>query len=227
MSMTTLTGSASRDTAACGGFVDAIGGVATIVLAIIGLSGAKPEMLIAIATIVFGAALLVQGGAMLSEYAGIMFPTGATSVSMEQFGGSGLSALFLAGAAGIVLGILALIGIESAILTSIAVIAFGVGLLLSANSVWQLHVLRRATLPAETGQGGAVMIAHEMASGSADVQSLAGLAAIVLSILALAGVNAGVLILAALIALGATLVMTGSTLSATVMSFMRPATMSR
>ena len=54
MSMTTFTGSASRDTAAYGGFVDAIGGVATIVLAIIGLSGAKPEMLIAIATIVFG-----------------------------------------------------------------------------------------------------------------------------------------------------------------------------
>ena len=57
--------------------------------------------------------------------------------------------------------------------------------------------------------------------------SLAGLAAIVLGILALAGVNAAVLDLSALIALGATLVMTGSTLSATVMSFMRPATATR
>ena len=44
------TESASRDTAAYGGFVDAIGGAATIVLAIIGLSGAKPEMLLAVAT---------------------------------------------------------------------------------------------------------------------------------------------------------------------------------
>jgi hypothetical protein len=61
-----------------------------------------------------------------------------------------------------------------------------------------------------------------MASGSAGVQSLAGLAAVVLGILALAGVNAAVLDLAALIALGATLILTGGSLSATVMSFMRP-----
>jgi hypothetical protein len=223
MSMT-FTGTASRDTAAYGGFVDAIGGVATIVLAIIGLSGAKPEMLIAVATIVFGAALLIEGGAMLSEYAGIMFPEGTSSATMEQFGGSSLSALFLAGAAGIVLGILALLGIQSAILTSVAIIGFGAGLLLSSNAVWRLHALKRAALPAETSAvqgGGAAIIAHEMASGSAGVQSLAGLAAVVLGILALAGVNAAVLDLAALIALGATLILTGGSLSATVMSFMR------
>ena len=141
MSMSFTTGSASRDTAAMGGFVDAIGGVATIVLAIIGLSGAKPEMLVAIATIVFGAALLVQGGAILSEYVGIIFPDGAGNVSMEQFGGSSISALFMAGASGIVLGILALVGVQSPILTSVAIIAFGAGLLVSSNS--QLHALLR------------------------------------------------------------------------------------
>ncbi len=222
MSMT-FTGSASRDAAAYGGFVDAIGGVATIVLAIIGLSGAKPEMLVAIATIVFGAALLIQGGAMLSEYVGIMFPDGASSVTMEQFGGSSLSALFMAGATGIVLGILALVGVQASILTSIAILTFGAGLLVSSNSVWQLHALKRATESQVAAQGGAAIVAHEMAAGSAGVQSLAGLAAIVLGILALAGVNAVVLDLSALIALGATLVMTGSTLSAMVVNFMRPA----
>ena len=61
-----------------------------------------------------------------------------------------------------------------------------------------------------------------MASGSAGIQALAGLAAIVLGILALAGNTADLtLILVALLALGATLVLTGSTLSATVLSFMR------
>jgi hypothetical protein len=219
MSMT-FTGSASHDTAAYGGFVDAIGGVATIVLAIIGLSGAKPEMLVAIATIVFGAALLVQGGAMLSEYVGIIFPEGATNVSMEQFGGSSLSALFMAGAAGIVLGILALVGVESPVLTSVAIIAFGAGLLVSSNSVWQLHALKGAV--GQSAGGGAGVIAHEMAAGSAGVQSLAGLTAVVLGILALCNVHSVVLELSALIALGATLMMTGSTLSATVVSFMRP-----
>jgi hypothetical protein len=62
-----------------------------------------------------------------------------------------------------------------------------------------------------------------MASGSAGIQSLAGLGAIVLGVLAVAGsTNDVVLNLVALLALGATLVLTGSTLSTTVLSFMRP-----
>ncbi len=180
----------------------------------------------ALATIVFGAALLIQGAAMLSEYAGIIFPEGATSATMDQFGGSSLSALFLAGAAGIVLGILALLGVHSDILTSIAIIAFGAGLLLSANSVRHLHVLKRMT-ESQTTLSGAAVVANEMAAGSVGVQSLAGLAGIVLGILALAGAYSVVLDLAALIVLGATLVMTGSSLSATVVSFMRPGTPNR
>ena len=68
MSYTSST-SVSREAATYGGFVDALGGIATIVLAIIGLSGVKPDILASIATIVFGAALLIQGGAMLSEFA--------------------------------------------------------------------------------------------------------------------------------------------------------------
>ena len=67
------------------------------------------------------------------------------------------------------------------------------------------------------------MLANEMAFGSATMQALAGLAAIVLGIIALAGGgNAEVLSLVALLALGGTLILTGSTLSATVMGFMRP-----
>jgi hypothetical protein len=216
--------SASRETAAYGGFVDAFGGVATIVLAVIGLAGVKPEMMVAIATIVFGVALLVEGGAMMSEYAHIMFPSGSRSGAIENFGGVGLSAHFLVGAAGIVLGVLALLGIQSAILTSVALIAFGAAMVLSSNSVWQLHQLKRTMIPVE-GQSvsGTAILANEMASEAAGALSLAGLAAIVLGILAVVGMNSIVLTLAALIALGATLILTGSSLSATVVSFMRPA----
>ena len=67
------------------------------------------------------------------------------------------------------------------------------------------------------------ILANEMAYGSATMQALAGLAAIVLGVIALAGGNAIVLPLVALLALGGTLILTGSTLSATVMGFMRPA----
>jgi hypothetical protein len=129
----------------------------------------------------------------------------------------------LAGAAGIVLGILASLGIATGVLTAAAVIAFGAALVLSCTAVWNLHVLKRSEL-AEEGQSsspGSEILANEMAFGSAGTQALAGLAAIVLGILALAGTNSAVLTLVALLALGGALILTGSTLSATVLGFMR------
>jgi hypothetical protein len=183
--------------------------------------------MVAIATIVFGVALLIQGGAMLSDYAQVVFPGGARGATPEQMGGNSLALVFLVGAGGIVLGVLSLLGISAAILSPIAVIGFGTALLLSSNAVWRLYVLRRASVAMEatvtqSQHVGAEMLASEMASGSAGIQALAGLAAIVLGILALAGHSADLTLnLVALLALGATLVLTGSTLSATVLSFMR------
>ncbi|PWB88561.1 hypothetical protein C5688_20490 [Methylocystis sp. MitZ-2018] len=219
---------ATHDNAvAYGGLIDAIGGVATIVLVICGLVGIAPPMMVAIATIVFGVALLIQGGAMLSEYMQVVFPGGVRTASVEQMGGNSLALVFLVGAAGIVLGVLSLLGISAAILTPVAAIGYGTALLLSSNAVWRLYVLRRASAQMESAIGqsqhvGAEMLASEMASGSAGIQALAGLAAIVLGILALAGSpNDLTLNLVALLALGSTIVLTGSTLSATVLSFMR------
>ena len=219
---------ATHDNAvAYGGLIDAIGGVATIVLVICGLVGIAPPMMVAIATIVFGVALLIQGGAMLSEYTQVVFPGGVRASSVEQMGGNSLALVFLVGAGGIVLGVLSLLGISAAVLTPVAVIGYGTALLLSSNAVWRLYVLRRASAQMETVVGqsqyvGAEMLASEMASGSAGIQALAGLAAIVLGILALAGNTADLTLnLVALLALGSTIVLTGSTLSATVLSFMR------
>jgi hypothetical protein len=221
----TRTASFIEETAAYGGFADAVGGLVTIVLAILGLANIIPETMVPIATIVFGVALLIQGGTLLSEYAHLIFPAGAApGSSVGQFGGGSLAAVFLAGAAGIVLGVLALLGINPTVLTSAAIISFGAALMLSSNSVWNLHHLRRDSLSAQehTPASGSEVLANEMAIGSAGMQALAGLAAIVLGILALAGNNPVVLALVALLALGGTLILTGSTLSATVLSLMRP-----
>ncbi len=226
MTYTTKAGFA-QESAAYGGLIDAIGGVATIVLAVCGLSGIHPPLMAAIATIIFGIALLIQGGTMLSEYAQIIFPVGGKSISTDHFGGSSLSAVFLVGAAGIVLGVLALLDINSAVLTPVAAIAYGTALVLSSNAVWHLFVLRRAAAQTDT-QGdfpGREILASEMASGSAGIQALAGLAAIVLGVLAVAGHEFDlVLNLIALLALGSTLILTGGSLTTTVLSLMRPMT---
>jgi hypothetical protein len=215
------------ETAAYGGLADAVGGVATIVLAVVGLAGVHGPMMAAIATIVFGIALLIQGGTMLSEFAAIYSPPGVKStVSADQFGGASLSVLFLVGAGGIVLGVLALLGIEPAVLTPIASIAFGTALVLTSNSVWHLFALRRAATKGETQTSeniGREILASDMAAGSAGIQALAGLAVIVLGILAVAGNRADLTLnLIALLTLGGTVVLTGGSLSATVLGLMRP-----
>lgn len=207
----------TSEAAGFGGLVDAIGGLATIVLAIVALTGVRPEILVPITVIVFGAALLIQGGAMVSEYALFMPAAGAGA---GDFGASSLSSLFLVGAGGIVLGVLALLGIATTTLTSISVIAFGAALLLSSNSVRNLYLLRRVSTSGAAGGG--EMVAGEMASGSAAVQLLAGLTAVVLGILAVSGARPEILVLSAMIVLGATVVLSGSALSGMVLGFMRP-----
>ena len=213
-----------QEAATYGGLVDAIGGAATVILTIVALSGVSQSMLAAIATVVFGAALLIQGGTMLTEFTKLMAPPSAAGMAEEVVGGGGLSALFLVGAAGIVLGVLALVGISAQTLTAAAVIAFGGALLLSSNSVWRLYSAKRASYRAAAGTlSGAEFLAGEMASGSAALQCLSGLAAIVLGILAVTGTNPNELTLVALLILGATVLLTGSTLSGAVMGFMEPA----
>lgn len=215
--------SAAVRTATYGGLADAIGGIATIVLAIVALTGTHPEVILPIAVIVFGAALLIQGGTLLSEYDSTMSPAGAAGASPEQFGGvGGLSTLFLVGVAGIVLGILALLGIATSTLCAISAIAFGTALLLSSNAVRHLSMLP-TSYRTQAPRAGAELLAGEMASSSASVQMLAGLAAVVLGVLAVAGVNQTVLTLAALIVLGSAIILTGSALTGLIMGFMRSA----
>ena len=210
-----------------GGFIDAAGGIAAVILAIIGLTGMHATMLLSVVTIIFAASLLIQGGTMLSEYARLLFPTGASASMEHPFGGSTLSSVFIAGATGVVLGILALLGISSVILSSIAVIAFGAAMVLSSNAVLNMHQLRMASMRNAGPQvyTGSEMLAAEMATGSAGIQAVAGLGAIVLGILAIIGSvgNPVALSLVALLGLGGTLIMTGTSLSGVVAGFMHPA----
>jgi hypothetical protein len=229
MSTVTTSENTLQEAATYGGLADAIGGVATIVLAIIALSGINQPVLAAIATIVFGAALLIQGGTMLTEYTKLVFPSGTVEPAEEGVGGAGLSALFLVGSAGIVLGVLSLVGIVPETLTAVAVIAFGGALLLSSNSVWHLYRAKQAShaIGAARTLSGSEILAGQMASGSAAVQCLSGIAAIVLGILAVTGIKPEILTLVGLLVLGATVLLTGTTLSGAAMSFMEPVSTGR
>ena len=118
----TLMENRSSDTAAFGGMLDAVGGIATVALAIIALAGLVPDVLMAIATIVFGATLIVQAGALISELSGISSspPAIAASAASDSLSGGGVGVMFLVGVSGIVLGILALLSITPLVLCGAA-----------------------------------------------------------------------------------------------------------
>lgn len=204
-------------TVALGGLVDAIGGMATAVLAICGLVNMNPPVMIAAATIVFGVALLLQGSACIAAFTQIAEANGR---AFEMEPGGNVAAVLLIGAAGIVLGILSLLGIDAGAMIPAALIAFGIAMILGSSLVPDLHAMRhagQAGVVGPRGFAGRQILVSQIATGSAVGQSLAGLAAIVLGILALAGLNHPALILVALLELGATLVVTGGAMTATIL----------
>jgi len=203
-----------------GGLVDAIGGLATAILAICGLVNLNPPAMIAAATIVFGVALLLQGSACVSAFTQI---ANASGRSFEMEPGGNVAAVLLIGASGIVLGILALLGIDAGVMIPAAMIAYGVAMIVGSSVLPQLHAMRHAAQGTlgPRGFAGREILVSQIAAGAVVGQSLAGLAAIVLGILVLAGLNHPALILVTLLELGATLVVTGGAMTATLVGAIR------
>lgn len=172
-------------------------GIAVVVLGIIALAGVSSSALLAIATIIVGVGLIVQGFNSAAENVRVGVPA-----AIPDFGGE-VMVDCLAGGTGIVLGILALIGISTAYLLEAALIVFGGALLLSGAMAMRG--------PVSTSLGGDVtMVAHRGSFAAGGMEILIGLAAIVLGILSLV-LHAGVLTMVGFIAVGASLLLVSAT----------------
>ncbi len=183
-------GTSSLRWAASGSAMEAFGAMAGIALAIVGLAGVFPSTMAAIATIVLGAAILLEGG---SYGASQVVRTGTTEMQTARSGG--ISADLLGGIAGIVLGILALLGVDALTLLSVALLVFGASFLLSSFSAAEVNPM---------ASGGGVLI---------------GLGAVVLGILAVVGQASLTLVLVGLLALGVHALFSGTTFGARMLSF--------
>ncbi len=179
-----------------GSFTEAVGAVGVIVLAVIGLAGILVHTLTAIATIVVGAAILIEGGAFSSSYA--QFASRLSSEGKNTGFRAGLSAEFMGGVAGIVLGILALFGTAPETLLAVALIVFGVTFLVTSAALTQMNWLMEH--PAREPAGEA---ARTMPFADATGQALAGMGALVLGILAVIGLSPFTLVLVGLLSLAA------------------------
>lgn len=194
-----------------------IGGIAGLVLAIIALAGTYRMDLAAIATIAIAVAFLFEGAAVVADYNAVM-SSSETTVEKTEFVG-GISAEMLAGATGIVLGVLSLLGIISNELIPVAVIVYGASLVIGAGVVSQLedHKLNRA----KTKTGNAAKFEFEAAGIAAGTQILVGLAAIVLGIIALSHVNALQLSIIGLLVIGAGMLLSNSAIGGKMMTMFK------
>jgi hypothetical protein len=201
-----------------GSITEAICGAATVVLAILGLAGGGglPGYTASIAAIVFGVALLAQGGAVAARYQQLLRETMPAEWDTRSELGSGVGAEMLGGAAGVVLGILGLLGIGTPVLIPIAVIVFGGTLLLGSAAAADL-----STLAAPTGNERFTHVSRQAAVAASGTQVLVGVAGVVLGIIALVGVDTATVSLVSLLVMGASVLLTGTALSTRMVSAMR------
>ncbi|MCC6553664.1 MAG: hypothetical protein IT372_11675 [Polyangiaceae bacterium] len=163
-----------------GSITEALAGAGGVVLAILGLAGMLPGYMAAISTIAIGVALLALGGAAAARWSRLVREAGYYRGESRVEMGGGLGAEVFGGAAGIVLGILALLGVMPMVLLPIALILFGGSLLLASGVTIELGAMGA---PTTTGE----QVTREVSTGASALQVLAGVGGVVLGILTLIG----------------------------------------
>lgn len=186
-----------------------------VVLAIVAIVGVFPTQLAAIAVICVGAMLLFQGAAVALHYSELLYEAGATDQVNSMESTQGIATEFLSGTAGIILGVLALVGLVPTTLMSVAVIAYGGSLLLTSGELTWRNALM-------THEREAVrQIVRQIGSAAAGAQLLVGLGMVVLGILGLVGMAATMMILVAVLATGALILLRSSAIGGLMLEFLR------
>jgi hypothetical protein len=177
-----------------------------VVLAIIGLVGLFPTQLAAIAVIALGVMLLSEGASIIFRAYELLAEAGAGETAAVSAVSRAITAEFLAGVAGVVLGILALVRVVPLTLMSVAVITYGAMLMVTSGGALGFD------WPALGENETVRRLMHSLRGMAADAQLLAGLAGVVLGILGLIGIKALTLVLVALLAMGASALLRSSAL---------------
>jgi hypothetical protein len=196
-----------------GSLVETLAAAGAVVLAILGLAGLLPTTMMTVGTILLGAAVLFQGGAVAARHRRLIEGTaepGAAHLHAAVVHG-GLSAESLAGIAGIALGIIALLGAIPITLCAVALIAIGAAEVFGSGAT---H--RFSALPMQSPEAGshARHWMHGALSLSAGAQLFVGVGAVVLGILALLGLEPMSLVLVGILAVGGALLLGGSAIGA-------------
>jgi hypothetical protein len=183
-------------------------------LAIIGLAAFQTFWMTAIATILVGVALTLQGTAIAIRFSTLMHDISAGRLGVLELGG-GMTAEMLGGVAGLALGILSLAGLESMILMPVAAIVYGVTLVLGLGATARLNDLHieQACDSSESRH-----VARALVKSAEGVQMLFGLGSVVLGILAIIGMAPVILSMVAMLAIGFSSMLSGSAVGGRMLS---------
>ena len=198
----------SIDVLFVGSLVQATLGAFAIALSIIALAAMRP-FLSAVAVIAIGASLLFEGGSIAYRFTRLLEQTSRGIMQGLEFG-EGVSAEFIGGVAGIVLGILALLNIVPMILISVSAIVYGTALMLGAGVTTRLnHLIIQGSNENELSQ----KVARGAVTAAAGVQVFIGLAGATLGIIGVVGIERMSLGLVAMLVLAFGRLLTGTALS--------------
>jgi hypothetical protein len=187
---------ALRFTMFSGSVLEGAAGAGALVLSILGLVGILTYYMLGIATILIGAALIMEGSAVSARMAQTLHEATGGKIEMAELGG-GVSVEFLGGVAGIGLGIVGLADVVPYVLWPIAAITFGCAHVL--GSAVTAHIRQTRYL----GESEHIQrIAVGIIRSAADVQALIGIGGAVLGILALIGLAPTILTLIAMLGFG-------------------------
>ncbi|MDA8175224.1 MAG: hypothetical protein M0018_11680 [Nitrospiraceae bacterium] len=198
----------SQGVMAAGTVAEGFASIGAIVLAIIGLAGEFPGIVLPVASIVLGAAFLFEGGAVTARFSNLLSLARVPAEAGEL--GYGMTAEFAGGLTGIVLGVLALVGIQALILMQVAVIVFGTALLVSMSStarissaMFQLSEQREAVREVTKGS----------VYSAGGLQIMAGIGVITLGIISLVATHSAILPLVSMLVLGVAILLSGAAAS--------------
>ncbi len=199
-----------------GSTFEAIAGAGAVVLTILGLVEILPVVMVSIATIAVGVGMMFGGASIAAKYREALEASQGDPGSEKAELGGGLSTEILGGAAGAVLGLLALLNVaDPLVLIPAAVIALGGAIMFGAGATSQMRdVAIRRTSASRSSQ----RFASESVSAAASTQVFVGVGAAALGILALADIAPALtLSLVGMLALGASALISGAAIGGRMM----------
>ena len=183
--------------------VQAVLGVGAGTLAVIGLEHFAALSLLAIATIVVGAALLFEGGVIAARFSALASLMGETPFRLRGW----MVTEFIAGVGAIALGILAVLHFAPFILVPIAAMALGI----SQMAISGLNTRLNALEISRSRSGGSDQEeARESVMPYTGIGGIMGLGALVVGLIALAGIDPIVLGLVAILSIAAAHLVNGA-----------------